>query len=172
MEDAKEPYDVLASLHGCDYFPDEPRLSVHYQLLAREDLDFVWWTADGLRGAPADFFDGYEGGWQEVLPNGGPPAEHRGARFDQHGDVAGLAWDYAIVEDSEDIVSVRFSVRSRRVPLRVVKTMSLRSGAAALEVAEEVTNESPVPESGTRWLRSRALIRLATAAIPPIRRDT
>jgi NADH-quinone oxidoreductase subunit C len=39
MEDAKEPYDVLASLHGCDYFPDEPRLSVHYQLLARERTD-------------------------------------------------------------------------------------------------------------------------------------
>ena len=39
MEDAKEPYDFVASLHGCDYFPDEPRLSVHYQLLARERAD-------------------------------------------------------------------------------------------------------------------------------------
>ncbi|MBM7786483.1 DUF4432 family protein [Tenggerimyces flavus] len=111
----------------------------------REDLDFVWWTADGLRGAPADFFDGYEGGWQEVLPNGGPPVEHRGARFDQHGEVAGLPWDYAIVEDTEEVVSVRFSVRARRVPLHVVKTMTLRSGAAALSIVEEATNESPVP---------------------------
>ena len=39
MRDAKEPYDFLASLHGCDYFPDEPRLSVHYQLLARDRVD-------------------------------------------------------------------------------------------------------------------------------------
>ena len=39
MRDAKEPYDFLASLHGCDYFPDEPRLSVHYQLLSRERVD-------------------------------------------------------------------------------------------------------------------------------------
>ena len=39
MHDAKEPYDFLASLHGCDYFPDEPRLSVHYELLSRERVD-------------------------------------------------------------------------------------------------------------------------------------
>jgi len=39
MEDAKEPYDFLASLHGCDYYPDEPRLGVHYQLLSRERVD-------------------------------------------------------------------------------------------------------------------------------------
>jgi NADH-quinone oxidoreductase subunit C len=39
MRDAKEPYDFLASVHGCDYFPQEPRLSVQYQLLARGRAD-------------------------------------------------------------------------------------------------------------------------------------
>ena len=34
--EADEPFEVLASLHGCDYYPDEPRLGVHYQLLSRE----------------------------------------------------------------------------------------------------------------------------------------
>ncbi|CAN5492352.1 hypothetical protein BH20ACT19_BH20ACT19_03140 [soil metagenome] len=29
-----EPYDLLMSLHGCDYLPEEPRLGVHYQLLS------------------------------------------------------------------------------------------------------------------------------------------
>ena len=29
-----EPFEFLASLHGCDYLPDEPRLGVHYQLLS------------------------------------------------------------------------------------------------------------------------------------------
>jgi len=33
---ADECFDVLASLHGCDYFPAEPRLAVHYQLLSTE----------------------------------------------------------------------------------------------------------------------------------------
>jgi len=35
-EDADEPFDFLSSLHGCDYFPAEPRLAVHYQLLSSE----------------------------------------------------------------------------------------------------------------------------------------
>jgi len=35
-EEAEEPFDFLASLHGLDYFPDEPRLAVHYQLLSRQ----------------------------------------------------------------------------------------------------------------------------------------
>jgi NADH-quinone oxidoreductase subunit C len=30
------PYRFLASLHGCDYLPEEPRLGVHYQLLSME----------------------------------------------------------------------------------------------------------------------------------------
>jgi NADH-quinone oxidoreductase subunit C len=34
--DADEPFDFLSSLHGCDYFPAEPRLAVHYQLLSSE----------------------------------------------------------------------------------------------------------------------------------------
>ncbi len=34
-EETEEPFEVLASLHGCDYFPEEPRLGVHYQLLNR-----------------------------------------------------------------------------------------------------------------------------------------
>ena len=37
--DDEEPFDFLASLHGCDYLPDEPRLGVHYQLLSRERVE-------------------------------------------------------------------------------------------------------------------------------------
>jgi len=31
-----EPYGFLASLHGNDYLPEEPRIGVHYQLLSME----------------------------------------------------------------------------------------------------------------------------------------
>jgi NADH-quinone oxidoreductase subunit C len=34
-----EPWGFLASVHGCDYLPDEPRLGVHYQLLSMERRD-------------------------------------------------------------------------------------------------------------------------------------
>jgi NADH-quinone oxidoreductase subunit C len=32
-------YDFLASLHGVDYYPEEPRLGVIYELLDMEDVD-------------------------------------------------------------------------------------------------------------------------------------
>ena len=38
-DDDQESFPVLASLHGCDYLPDEPRLGVHYQLLSMERTD-------------------------------------------------------------------------------------------------------------------------------------
>ena len=38
-DDADEPFDFLASLHGCDYYPEEPRLGVHYQLLSMKRTD-------------------------------------------------------------------------------------------------------------------------------------
>ena len=38
-DDAGEPFKLLMSLHGCDYFPEEPRLGIHYQLLSMERTD-------------------------------------------------------------------------------------------------------------------------------------
>jgi NADH-quinone oxidoreductase subunit C len=34
-------YSFLASLHGCDYYPDEPRLGVHYVLLDMREVDRI-----------------------------------------------------------------------------------------------------------------------------------
>ena len=33
-DDDEEAYRFLASVHGCDYLPEEPRLGVHYELLS------------------------------------------------------------------------------------------------------------------------------------------
>jgi NADH-quinone oxidoreductase subunit C len=38
-DDDEESYGFLASLHGCDYLPEEPRLGIHYQLLSMERRD-------------------------------------------------------------------------------------------------------------------------------------
>jgi NADH-quinone oxidoreductase subunit C len=35
----EQGYDFLASVHGVDYYPDEPRLGVHYELLDMENVD-------------------------------------------------------------------------------------------------------------------------------------
>jgi NADH-quinone oxidoreductase subunit C len=39
--EADEPFEFLASLHGCDYYPHEPRLAVHYQLLSRRRVERI-----------------------------------------------------------------------------------------------------------------------------------
>ena len=39
LESVSDQFEFLASVHGCDYLPEEPRLGVHYQLLSRERLD-------------------------------------------------------------------------------------------------------------------------------------
>ena len=38
-DDADKRFELLMSVHGCDYLPEEPRLGVHYQLLSMEHLD-------------------------------------------------------------------------------------------------------------------------------------
>jgi NADH-quinone oxidoreductase subunit C len=38
-DDANETFPHLMSVHGCDYFPEEPRLAVHYELLSMERVE-------------------------------------------------------------------------------------------------------------------------------------
>ena len=119
------------------------------------DTDFVWLTAGGVRNPTsylstspdllATFMDYYPGGWQEIFPNGGAPSSYLGAQFGQHGEVSNLPWDYEIIEDSEDVVAVRFSVRTQKTPFRLEKELRLSSGESHLRVEETLTNESEAP---------------------------
>ncbi|MFI6324557.1 DUF4432 family protein [Nonomuraea sp. NPDC050556] len=114
------------------------------------DTDYVWLSPQGLREdarhLAADdvgaFIDHYEGGWQEIFPNGGAPSTYQGARLAQHGEVATLPWDYTIVADAPESVSVRLRVRTRRLPYELEKTFTLAKGSKALEVRSEARNAS------------------------------
>jgi hypothetical protein len=118
------------------------------------DLDFVWLSSGGVRNPTSyvstspdplgTFMDHYPGGWQEVLPNGGPPTTYRGATFGQHGEIAQLPWDYDVVADEPAAVAVRFRVRGQKSPLLVEKTMRLEAGSPRLAVTERAVNDSPV----------------------------
>ncbi|MFI6499832.1 DUF4432 family protein [Nonomuraea typhae] len=119
------------------------------------DTDFVWLSPQGLRdpahhlhGAADDvaqFIDHYEGGWQEIFPSGGAPSVYRGARLAQHGEVAGLPWQCEVVADSPELVSVRLSVRTRRLPYRLERTLTLAAGRPVLEVEGRAGNDSGLP---------------------------
>jgi hypothetical protein len=87
------------------------------------------------------FLDYYEGGWQDCLPTGGNPGEYQGLPYGAHGETPTIPWEYRIVEDTPERVSVRFWVRTYRTPFYVEKTLSLESGKGVLSIEETVVNE-------------------------------
>lgn len=118
------------------------------------DLDFLLFMPGGIRNptlelpsAPATgpFLDYYSGGWNEILPNGGPPVNYKGAELGQHGEVSLIPWQYAIVQDSPTRVAVRLWVRPLRTPFLLEKTLTLEPGRAALRIDERLTNEAGEP---------------------------
>jgi hypothetical protein len=108
------------------------------------DVDFLWRSPQGLvppsrftatRAAGSGaFLDSYHGGWQEILPGGGP-ADYRGAELGLHGEVTHLGWECAILEDRPERIRVRLSVDCIR--------MLLEAGQPTLFIEEILTNTSP-----------------------------
>ena len=127
---------------------------VEFNYKAR-DLDFAWLAPGGIRNphdlvAPhrdgvGPFIESYPGGWQEIFPSAGAPAEWAGATYGQHGEAFGLPWDMTIVEDSEERVAVRFTLRGVKTPCTIEKTVALESGKQMLSIKESLTNQAPVP---------------------------
>lgn len=116
------------------------------------DTECLWSSPAGLQRAafrPATplesghFREYFAGGWYEMLPNGPGPCEHRGAKFGYHGEATLLPWDVRVLADEPSVVSVEFTVRLNRIPLRVRKTLELRTGSGTLHVSEQIRNESP-----------------------------
>jgi hypothetical protein len=114
------------------------------------DLDLLWHGhedivrfREGVQSTQApigNFLDHFGGGWQEVLPAANFPVDYKGAPLGAHGEVALLSWEYRILEDSEEKISVEFSVNLRRLPLRLIRIMTLINGE--LRFDESVENLS------------------------------
>ena len=102
------------------------------------DTDFMLHTPQGMRGPAVQsaasswgsFLDYYEGGWQEILPNGGPACTYQHIEFGLHGEISTIPWQYTIDVDNPDKVQVTFEVRPFRTPFCLKRWMTLRSGAA------------------------------------------
>ena len=121
------------------------------------DLDFLWHSPHPLLppgeavpttpSGTGTFFDQYHGGWQESLPAGnGVPALGR-AQLGLHGEVSSQPWDVRLVEESDASVAVEFSVRGRRTPFSLRRTMRLERETAYVTLEETLVNEGeePVP---------------------------
>ncbi len=126
-------------------------IEINYKPL---DLDFSWIAPGGVRNpnshpatagdATAPFLDNYPGGWQEIFPFGGAPSEVAGARFGQHGEVYASPWDVTIEEDTESSIAVTFSIRTRKMPFLIRKTIRMNAGHPSFTIDEHLTNESQV----------------------------
>lgn len=116
------------------------------------DIDFMWKSPTGLKepgkfiatcaSAGGNYADYLAGGWQELLPSGGPDVIY-GAELGLHGEVALLPWQWQVETDTEAEVSVRFQCDTVRLPFRVEKTVTLRRHESIIRIAERLTNLSP-----------------------------
>lgn len=118
------------------------------------DLDFLYFAPGGIRNpnrglvsAPSSgpFLDNFSGGWNEILPNGGPAVNYKGAQLGQHGEISLIPWQYAIEDDSPERVAARLWVRPIRTPLFLEKTLSMEPGRAVLRIHERLVNEGGEP---------------------------
>lgn len=115
------------------------------------DVDFIWRAPNPLRhpgsftpaGASQEtpFFDHWSGGWFEVLPNGGPACEYKGAQLGFYAETINVPWECRILEDDPARVRVALSVRTYRTPFLLEKTLTLEAGRPALLIEERLTNE-------------------------------
>jgi hypothetical protein len=91
------------------------------------------------------YVDLYAGGWQEIVPNGGPASAHRGAAYGQHGEVSLLPWSSEVIADRPDKVTAVCRVQALRTPLALERRMTLEADRAALFLTESLTNTSLEP---------------------------
>lgn len=96
------------------------------------------------------FLDYYRGGWQELFPSGGGACLVAGAEIGRHGEAALLPWNWEILEDQPDRVSVRFSVCMIRTPFVLERVMSLDSKQPRLNLEETIYNTAG-EESSFMW---------------------
>jgi hypothetical protein len=107
----------------------------------------LWQPKTGVRPSPyvadapgdvASFMDLYEGGWQEIFPNGGDACTYKGAHLGFHGEACKILWDWQIEGDT-----LSCEVRLMSMPFYLQKRLWL--DGATLHVWERVTNEGAEP---------------------------
>jgi len=119
-----------------------------------KDIDFMWHSFNGIK-SPASFvaakehpggpfLDYYEGGWQELFPNISDDCVYMGAPLGMHGEVCLTPWEYRIIEDRPEEISVRFWIRTNRMPYYLEKTLSMKTEDSTLYIDERVVNEGSI----------------------------
>jgi len=114
-----------------------------------EDIDFLWkgWnqirdntyfvsTKEEKSGA---FLDYYEGGWQECFPASN--CEYKGAAFGLLGEICNIPFNYKVIKDEKDEISIKFWVRTYKTPYYLERIIVLKSECPKIFIREKVINE-------------------------------
>ncbi len=118
------------------------------------DTDFVWRNPMGLSGirklqlAPVDadtYADNYLGGFFEIFPCVGGGGNYKGIRFEGYCESNQLPWEYEVLCDTEEKITLRCFVRLNKLPLLLARCMTLTADSAALQLQETVTNIGAEP---------------------------
>lgn len=148
------------------------------------DIDLLWHSPTGLINPheycpslfsqSGSFIDLYEGGWQEIFPNGGTSCLIDGIAVGQHGTVCNQAWSYDIVHDDAEEISVQFSIETPRFPFRLCRTMTLKAHSSRIwfnEVIENLGNTDHIfmighhPALGKPFLNNNCILRTNAESI-------
>ena len=128
----------------------------------------------GTQAADGNFFDYYRGGWQEILPGGGPYS-HAGATMGIHGEAALLPWRWELLCDTAEEIAVALTCALVRFPLTIRKEIRLFADQKKIDFRETLHNAAaePLPvmwgqhpaygapfvEAGTRiWMQAEELL--------------
>ncbi len=115
----------------------------------KSDINLMWQTPVGIReyekyfpsiaNTEGNFHDYYPGGWQLVLPGGGP-MNYYGADIGLHGELCLVPWEFTVLCDTAEKIEVRLNGEAYRTPYSVSRVISLASGKKIISFHESVTN--------------------------------
>ncbi len=115
-----------------------------------KDIDFMWRSPvpfhkkseyiSSTGDSFANYLDHNSGGWQEILPNGGTECYYKGANLGMHGEISNVPWEYRILKDTEEEISIEFHIRCLRSPFDLVKTITLKSKDESIYIDEILEN--------------------------------
>ena len=117
-----------------------------------KDINFMWRAPGGgvrdtgklistTQSVLGNNLDYYEGGWHESFPGGGP-YEKDGMQQGLHGEACLLPWQFRVLEDTEQQISVLLWCETIRFPAKLGKKITIKSGIADIYFDEKLSNLS------------------------------
>lgn len=110
------------------------------------------------------------GGWVDALPHRGS-YKNTEIGQDNGGIAATLPWNYEVVKNEKDVISIRLWVDLPVFPMHVEKVYTLYEASSSLFIDETVTNQGDAPMSFT-WTQHALFNFLSDATTLEVDSDT